>query len=58
MVKKTISQSHEFAIYYEILSDDLGQGDTFTVADKDLMHRVTRVLRIKKGELLVLFNRE
>ncbi len=57
-MKKTISKSHEFAIYYEILSDNLGHGDTFTVVNQDLMHRITRVLRIKKGEPLLFFNRE
>ncbi len=50
MVKKTISPFHEFAIYYEILSDDLGHSETFTETNQDFIHRIARVLRIKEGE--------
>ncbi len=58
MVKKTISQPHEFALYYEAAFKDLGPVDEILIDDKDLIHRITRVLRIKKGEQLILFNRE
>ena len=57
-MKKSISKAHEFAIYYEILSGDLGHGDTFTVTNQDLIHRLTRVLRLKKGEQYLFFNRK
>jgi len=56
-MKKDVSLSHEFALYYELLPDFLKSGSQLVVDEKDFVHRVERVLRLKVGEKLVLFNR-
>ncbi len=55
---KKQSQAHEFALYYDALPQSLDVSDTVHISDKDIIHRIERVLRLKKGEQCILFNRE
>jgi len=55
---KNSSASHEFALYYEFLSEQASTSGNFIITAKEMVHRIERVLRLKEGEQLILFNRE
>lgn len=56
-MKKSATTCHEFALYYEPLSHRLKRGDRLIIDEKELVHRIERVLRLKMDEQFVLFNR-
>lgn len=49
---------HEFALYLNNLSSLLEQqpGESITIDNKDLFHRMTRVLRLRPGQKIILFD--
>lgn len=49
-------KEHEFALYYSGLSELVGQKDTIKIVDTILMHRMIHVLRLQRGDVLVLFD--
>src|SRR3989304_1305653 len=49
-------EAHEFAIYFASVST-LSVGN-HTITDKAIHHRITRILRLQKNEMLVLFDRD
>jgi len=50
---------HEFALFYSDLSRTLEKNKTFLkIEDKDIIHRVNRILRLKPEDQIVLFGRE
>lgn len=58
MHKYSAQQVHEFAIYVPDLSEQLKKSKEPLLLDsKELYHRITKILRIKPGELLILFDR-
>ncbi|MFA6066583.1 MAG: RsmE family RNA methyltransferase [Candidatus Babeliaceae bacterium] len=49
---------HEFALYYA-LAHTLKSADcnnNYTILDKDLLHRITSIIRVRPGDRLVLFD--
>ena len=51
---------HLFALYYASLSDTYRQmhaNATLELTNRDLTHRISKVLRLQKGEQLILFDR-
>ena len=53
-------QKHLFACYHQDFSDEIAHrthGDQIIIADADLTHRLTSVLRFAIGEQLILFDR-
>lgn len=56
-VKKP-SQAHEFALFYDTLPATPAIAAELGIDNKELIHRIEHVLRLKQGEQLVLFNRE
>lgn len=58
MHKYSAQQSHEFALYVPDLSEHVKKSPDFlSLNDKELYHRITKILRINPGELLILFDR-
>ena len=52
------SKHHEFAIYLKNLSEQKLKPNTIArISNTDLFHRITRVLRLKKDEFFILFDR-
>ena len=54
-----LTNRHTFAIYYDGLSVSargVHRGSTFRIADRDLAHRVLRVLRLTAEDELILFD--
>ncbi|MCL4229365.1 RsmE family RNA methyltransferase [Candidatus Dependentiae bacterium] len=52
---------HEFAFFIQTLSSliaGLSIGDTITITDQDLVHRIVHVVRIEQGQRCVLFDRD
>jgi RsmE family RNA methyltransferase len=45
---------HEFALYYPI--DRLGSSREYSLVDKDILHRITAILRLSPGDNLILFD--
>lgn len=50
-------QAHEFALYVPALMSDIKKDDIVTLADADIVHRISRVLRLDIDDRLVLFDR-
>ncbi len=48
---------HEFAMYVPSLSTNVPHGATLKITDEELSRRIVRVLRLKKGDPLILFGR-
>ncbi len=56
-MKKRTVDAHEFSLYWPTLSKIVVQeGASFTVDDAALCHRIIRVLRLKRGDSIVLFD--
>jgi len=58
-VKKHTADTHEFSLYWSSISDWISavqEGESFTVDDADLCHRVVRVLRFISGNTFILFD--
>jgi 16S rRNA (uracil1498-N3)-methyltransferase len=59
-MKQKTKNKHEFALYQDSLTILLKKnkvGSQLILTDQDIMHRITRVLRLQEGEQLVLFDR-
>lgn len=63
-MKQKPKNKHEFALYYDLstiqpsLNAMAGKTNTqLVLTDSDVIHRITRVLRLQQGEQLVLFDR-
>jgi len=57
--KKYINENkHEFAFYYQHLSDILHEDIDITIACDELYHRLKHVVRIKQDDTVVLFNKK
>jgi 16S rRNA (uracil1498-N3)-methyltransferase len=63
-MKSKAKSKHEFALYYDLstvqpsLKSMAGKtNNQLIITDSDIIHRITRVLRLQQGEQLVLFNR-
>jgi 16S rRNA (uracil1498-N3)-methyltransferase len=59
--EKTVGDRHQFAIYYKNLSGILvhkNSSQYFEFKDKELSHRLTRVLRVRSGSKIVLFDEQ
>lgn len=54
MAVDTVIMKHEFALYYATLS---GLQSDIVITDPIVIHRITRVLRLKVADALVLFDR-
>lgn len=48
---------HQFALYYDHLQE-AAPGSLITIADPDVVHRISTVLRAKPDEEIILFNTE
>lgn len=48
---------HEFAIYYTHLSEHALTSGTITLVNKELVHRITSILRLQPEETIILFDR-
>lgn len=48
--------AHIFALFYEHLSRVPARATTLEITDQTLMHRIKRVLRLRDGDMLVLFD--
>lgn len=58
MHKHSAQHMHEFALYVADLSEQLEKGDEpLVLSDKDFYHRITKIIRLKPGELIILFDR-
>jgi len=58
---KQQTNKHLFALYYPSLSincSTITAGKTFTLGDRQLVHRISRVLRLRVGKELILFDRQ
>ena len=58
-MKKHTADTHEFSLYWSSISDwnsAVQEGESFTVEDADLCHRVVRVLRFVSGNTFILFD--
>ena len=58
-MKKHTADTHEFSLYWSSISDWISavqEGESFTVDDADLCHRVVRVLRFVSGNTFILFD--
>jgi len=56
----TMKTTHEFAIYIDQLSSliaSIAPGGQLVIDDKDMYHRITRVLRLRTDEQCVVFDR-
>lgn len=53
-MKKTNSGKHEFALYFPL--DTIVSGKEIVIADKELIQRVTTVLRLSVGDNFILFD--
>lgn len=49
-------QKHNFALYHPELSNK--QSAKLSITNKDLVHRIAKVLRLKLGDTITVFNRE
>ncbi len=59
-MKRATATLHEFAVYYKELSKDLAlmRGPFLILKDADLIHRITRVLRLSVDSRCILFDRD
>lgn len=53
-MKKKQNNVHEFALFFAALAETK---DTFTIKDSDTVQRITNVLRLKPGGVVILFNK-
>lgn len=51
-------QAHEFALYVSALAEDKKKGDLFLLDDADIVHRISRVLRLDLNDQLILFDKQ
>lgn len=52
---------HEFAFFVQTLSSliaELSIGDTITITDQDLIHRIVHVIRLEPGQQCILFDHD
>lgn len=54
-MKRIDTSKHEFALYYPELEHALMR-TSFVISNKDLIHRIERILRLAVGDTCVLFN--
>lgn len=55
------NQKHQFALYIpnlNALTAELSKGQSFTVTDMDLVHRIIAILRLSAGESLLVFDQK
>ena len=54
-----MSNTHQFALYYRNLSNILAykkSNNNVEFKDKDLWHRLVRILRVRAGSTIILFD--
>lgn len=51
-------QAHEFALYVQALTSDIKKDDLFTLDNSELVHRISRVLRLDVNDKLILFDKQ
>jgi 16S rRNA (uracil1498-N3)-methyltransferase len=60
-MKHSIKNKHEFAVYYAQLTEYIEKrkntDNRFVLTDQDIVHRITRVLRLQEHEQVILFDR-